>query len=189
MRRSVASTRGWVIFETKPTVLIETGSFAGGSSLFFAHQFDTMGLDGRIISIDTQPHGPPLATHERICFIRGSSVDWAVGKKVRSLLEPSDKVMAIFDSNHTTEHVYKEMLAYWRAVSVGCYMIVQDTNLGGNPVVNDVVPGEGPAGAVKRFLAENDCFQIDKSKERYYMTFYPGGWLRKIRDESESKLI
>ena len=41
--------------------------------------------------------------------------------------------------------------------------------------------GEGPFEAVEEFLRNNDSFEIDKEREKYYMTFNPNGYLRKIR--------
>jgi cephalosporin hydroxylase len=39
--------------------------------------------------------------------------------------------------------------------------------------------GPGPTEAVRAFLAENDDFEIDWEREKFYLTFNPGGYLRR----------
>jgi cephalosporin hydroxylase len=47
----------WTIQETiaqlRPSLIIETGTNLGGSSLFFGQVFDLMGTTGRVVTIDT----------------------------------------------------------------------------------------------------------------------------------------
>jgi cephalosporin hydroxylase len=62
-------------------------------------------------------------------------------------------------------------------VSPGCYLVVEDTNLNGHPVVDDF--GPGPAEAVQEFLATATAFSVDTSREKLLMTFNPGGYLRR----------
>ena len=40
-----------IMSETRPDVLVEIGSYAGGSTMFFCHMFDIMG-HGQVISLD-----------------------------------------------------------------------------------------------------------------------------------------
>ena len=44
-------------------------------------------------------------------------------------------------------------------------------------------PEPGPAEAVAEFLAEPEgsCFEVDRSREKFLMTFAPGGLLRRVR--------
>jgi cephalosporin hydroxylase len=86
-------------------------------------------------------------------------------------------VMAVLDSDHSYEHVLKELEAYGPLVTPGCYMIVEDTNVNGHPVVPD--HGSGPAEAVETFLNESAFFDVDRDRERLLMTFNPGGYLRR----------
>ena len=58
----------------------------------------------------------------------------------------------------------------------GCYLIVEDTNIG--EVRKDLMPG--PAQAIETFLASNDDFEIDRTRERFMITFNPGGYLRRV---------
>ena len=59
----------------------------------------------------------------------------------------------------------------------GCYLIVEDTNVNGRPVLPDF--GPGPAEALDAFLATDDRFEVDRTREKLLMTFNPGGFLRR----------
>ncbi len=162
-----------VIHETEPDVIIETGSAYGGSALFYVSVFG-----GEVVSIDMQQEFRPVLTHERITFIKGDSVSIEVLADVRDWCE-GKRVMVILDSDHKAAHVSKEMEVYSGLVSPGCYMIVCDTNIGGNPVQGVLDGDPGPAQAVKEFLIFDDEFEVDSARERFLLTFFPGGWLRK----------
>jgi cephalosporin hydroxylase len=72
-----------IIYETKPTLIIETGTAMGGSARFYATLLDQMG-EGRIVSIDIQDKnsgmGLPQFKHKRVQFVKASSVDPATIK-------------------------------------------------------------------------------------------------------------
>lgn len=164
------------IWETKPNLIVETGTALGGSALFFASVFDGMG-EGKVISIDTQDGMKPMKEHPRVAFLKGISTEAGMVEKVR--VECQEKrVMVILDSDHSIDNVLRELKIYSQFVSAGCYLIVDDTNLEGNPVYNPNSPGD-PKKAVEMFMRENDEFEVDPSKEKFYLTFMPGGWLKK----------
>jgi cephalosporin hydroxylase len=58
-------------------------------------------------------------------------------------------------------------------------MVVDDTNLGGHPIMNPNVPGMGPYAAVEEFLKKDDTFEIDTSRHKFYMTWCINGFLKK----------
>jgi cephalosporin hydroxylase len=163
-----------IIMRSKPDLIVETGSALGGSALFYTDVLPTV----RVISIDTQDRHKPVVKNPRITFIKGMSTDKKIVQKVRWAAK-GKKVMVILDSDHSTPNVIAEMRAYHGLVAPGCYMVVEDTNVGGNPVHHYEVTDGGPMKAVEMFLAENQDFLIDKNCEKYYMTFHPNGWLRR----------
>jgi cephalosporin hydroxylase len=171
-----------IIFETKPTLIIETGTAMGGSSLFFATLLDQMG-EGRIVSIDVWNEksgmGLPKYKHKRVNFWKASSVDPVAIKKIKSMIKPKDRVMVFLDSDHSAGHVLKELKLYGPMVTPGCYMVVDDTNLGGHPIMNATQPGPGPWGAVEEFLKKDDTFEVDISRHKFYMTWSINGFLKK----------
>jgi cephalosporin hydroxylase len=72
-----------------------------------------------------------------------------------------------------------ELRSYSGLVSVGCYLVVEDTNLNGHPVLPD--HGPGPMEAVEAFLRAAPEFEVDGSRERFMLTLNPGGFLKRVR--------
>lgn len=165
-----------IIFETKPDLIIETGSFMGGSALYMATICDLVN-NGEIISIDINRTDFPK--HNRIKFLSGSSIDEEIINQVHNTIEENKKVMVVLDSDHTKKHVLEELKIYGKLVTKGCYMIVEDTNVNGHPVKPEF--GDGPMEAVNIFLENNTFFVVDKSREKFFLTFNPNGYLKKIK--------
>ena len=88
--------------------------------------------------------------------------------------------MVILDSDHTRNHVLKELELYSELVSKGSYLIVEDSNINGHPVYSGFGQGPGPWEAVLEFLPKHPEFEIDRTKEKFLMSFNPNGFLKKI---------
>lgn len=155
-----------ILWETRPTLIIETGTLAGGSALYLASILDMIG-EGRVVTIDINPY-PGLPEHPRITYFNGDSVRPQMVEKVTRIAK-GERVMVILDSDHSYEHVSKEIAAYSPLVSPGCYLIVED--------------GWGPLGfGVGQALEEFDSpdFITDRGREKLLMTFHPGGFLLRV---------
>lgn len=168
-----------IIAETRPELIIETGVFAGGSALLFASLLEGLRIDGKVIGVDVELRSVPphIAAHPRIELIEGSSADAAVVERLRE--EAKDRrTMVDLDADHSLEHVSAELRALAPLVTPGCYLVVEDTWLGGRPVRPDFAPG--PADAVEAWLAEGQPFEVDRWRERFLLTSVPGGYLRRV---------
>jgi cephalosporin hydroxylase len=166
-----------IIFKLKPDVIIECGTVSGGGALFMAHMLDILN-NGKVISIDLEDReGKPQ--HKRIRYLLGSSTSEDIVALVSSLIDSNEKVMVILDSDHHKKHVLNELRTYSRFVTEGSYLIVEDTNMNGHPVLPKF--GPGPMEAVEQFLHENVDFAVDKTQEKFYLTFNPNGYLIKVR--------
>jgi cephalosporin hydroxylase len=166
-----------IVCETRPELVIETGTASGGSALFFASLFDLLG-SGRVVSIDIEER-PERPTHERIIYLHGSSVSSEVVEQVQEQARGAQSVMVVLDSDHRREHVLEELRLYSPLVTPGAYLIVEDTNINGHPVYPEY--GPGPTEAVREFLAKTSDFFIDREREKLLLTFNPGGYLRRNR--------
>lgn len=171
-----------LIARIKPDYIVETGTFHGGASLFYATVLSQVNPRGRVITIDVKPRTATAAKfplfRERVSVITGSStapevVD-RVAKEVRGRT-----VLVTLDSLHTRDHVLKELELYAPMVSKGSYLVVQDTALNGNPI--EATHGPGPMEAVTEFLKGHPEFQLDRNAEKFLATFYPGGWLKRVK--------
>lgn len=171
-----------IIYEVQPDYVIEAGTAWGGSAYYLASICDLAG-HGHIITIDVEDiTGRP--GHNRITYIKGSSTDTEIIKQVKSLIGNSNKVMVVLDSDHTKEHVLREMQIYSKLVSVGSYMVVEDGNINGHPVLPEY--GPGPMEAIQDFLSTSDEYMVDYSRQKFYLTFNPNGYLRRIRDNTKN---
>lgn len=165
-----------LVHDLRPGLVIETGTFRGGSALFLADRLDDVG-HGRVVTIDidVQPDRPE---HPRLTYLTGSSVDVDIVDQVRSLVDPAAPVLVILDSDHSESHVAAELRTYGPLVTPGSYLIVEDTNVNGHPAAPE--HGPGPWEATQAFLAEEPGFEVDPRCERYFLTQNPQGFLRKM---------
>jgi cephalosporin hydroxylase len=174
-----------IISETKPDFIIEAGTDRGGSALLWANVLTEVNPSGKVITIDIEDRSAearklPLAA--KIEFLIGSSTDPAIVGRISKEVA-GKKVMVILDSNHTKDHVLNELKSYWRMVPVGGYIIVNDSNINGHPVYLEFgePKGPGPYEAIEAFLAENNNFAVDLTRERLLYTINPHGYLKRIR--------
>jgi cephalosporin hydroxylase len=164
-----------ILADTKPDLVVECGTAFGGSSLFLASLFDLLGR-GEVLTIDIEAR-PGQPNHPRISRLIGSSVDPAILAEVRRRAA-GRRTMVILDSDHSAAHVGAELEAYRGLVSPGCYLIVEDTDVNGHPVVPD--HGPGPMEAVDAFLPTAPEFAVDRDRERFMLTLNPRGYLRRM---------
>jgi cephalosporin hydroxylase len=87
--------------------------------------------------------------------------------------------IVILDSDHAKAHVKRELALFAPHLPVGGYIVVEDSNVNGHPVLPDF--GPGPWEAVEEFLAGTGDFVPDLSRERFLMTFNPRGYLKRAR--------
>lgn len=164
-----------ILTEVRPDVLIETGTLEGGSAWYYAHLMDLLG-HGRVITIDIVDRDDRPA-HPRIKYISGSSIEPSVVAAVRREAGHASKVMVTLDSNHAADHVLQELQTYGPMVTTGSYCVVEDGNVNGHPVMP--AHGPGPFEALTSFLRENRDFEVDRSREKYLVSFNPSGYLRR----------
>ncbi len=166
-----------LLHEVQPDWIVETGTAFGGSASYLASLCDVLGR-GQVLSIDPlERAGRPQ--HRRIHYLRGLSTDPEILARVAREIEGARAVLVLLDSDHSYGNVLAELRAYHGFVTPGSYCVVEDGNVGGHPVAREF--GAGPLEAVRSFLAENDAFEVDREREKFYLTFNPSGYLRRVR--------
>jgi cephalosporin hydroxylase len=166
-----------VIFDEKPDLVIETGTYLGGSALYLARLLDIVS-HGSVVSIDVKKR-ELRPDHPRICYIEGSSTSSEVVELLARRASKAQRVMVILDADHSKRHVAEELKVLSPFVTVWCHLVVEDTNVNGNPARPG--HGPGPMEAVREFLELNhDDFIVDSECERYMLTFNPSGWLKRV---------
>jgi cephalosporin hydroxylase len=171
-----------IIFETRPDLIVETGTQYGGSTRFYASVLDELGA-GEIVTIDidTADVHPDVRAHPRITVIEASSTDPAAVEEVRRRAE-GKRVMVVLDSDHQQPHVAEELRVWSDLVSPGCYLVVEDTALG-----TRYLPGWGGSlAALEAWLPDHPDFVRDTTREKFLVTVNPGGYLRRANASSSS---
>lgn len=164
-----------IIWDTKPDLIVETGTMHGGSALYMASICDIFGR-GEVVSIDLEKR-KPMPQHDRITFLAGrSSTDPEVVNEVRAMAE-GKRVMVILDSDHSELHVTDELAVYADLVSSGCHLIVEDTNVNGHPVLPE--HGPGPMEALDKWAPLHTDFERVPLDERYLISMNPKGYFRR----------
>lgn len=179
-----------IIWEYKPELIIETGVAHGGSTVFFASMLEMIGTGDVLgIDIDIRAHNRiaiqahPLA--RRIELLDGSSTDPDVVAVARARAA-GKRVLVVLDSNHTADHVAKELEAYSPLVKSGGYLVVFDTiieTLAGDFPDRPWSRGNNPMTAVHSFLTRDDRFVVAEDiLATLLVTAAPDGYLRCVKD-------
>ncbi|ADO58842.1 cephalosporin hydroxylase family protein [Paenibacillus polymyxa] len=182
-----------IIWKVKPDVIIETGIARGGSIIFHSSMQRLIGNNGIVIGIDIdiRSHNReaienhPFANH--VYLIEGDSTSFEVMDQVKELISGGKSVLVILDSNHTHDHVLKELEVFSPLVTNGSYLVVLDT------IVEDMPDhffkdrpwraGNSPKSAVKQFLKENKRFTVDRDiEDKLLITVAPEGYLKCVSD-------
>jgi cephalosporin hydroxylase len=169
-----------IIFSLKPSLIIEFGTFMGGSALFFASVLKSIGHKSKILSVDIDhSRVSPLAKlNPQIELMLDSSTSPQVATKIAILKQEfPGKIFAILDSNHTKEHVLGEMLLLRPILKSGDYLVVEDSNINGHPVLPGW--GEGPYEAMQEYFSRYpDDYVRDRDREQKFgFTFATEGFL------------
>ncbi len=182
-----------IIWRVRPSLIIETGIAHGGSLVFHASMLELIGDDGQVlgIDIDIREHNRvEIEKHpmfSRITMIQGSSTDDSIAQQVHDFARDKEQILVVLDSNHTHDHVLRELQLYSPLVTKGSYLVVFDTIIEDMP--EDFFPdrpwgkGNNPKTAVWEFLKTNDRFEIDKEiQNKLLITVAPDGYLKCIKD-------
>ena len=185
-----------IIFRIKPDVIIETGIAHGGSLIFYATLCKAM-EKGRVIGVDIEirPHNrKAIEEHflykDYIEMIEGSSIDAGTINQVKNKIRDGETVLVILDSNHTKQHVLKELEGYSPLVTRDSYIVATDG-------IMELVCGlertspdwqtNNPKAAAIDFVKTNSDFRIEypafpfnESKITEPVTYWPSSYIKRI---------
>ena len=169
-----------ILFELKPSLVIEFGTYHGGSALFFASVMRQIGEPFKVLSVDVY-HGrldPAARCDPDILFVESRSTVPAIAERIQRLKsEFPGKIFAILDSDHSMNHVLAEMKLLRPLLSAGDYLLVEDSMLNGHPVLPGW--GPGPYEAIEAYEHEfpNDYTHDVARENKFGWTQAPNGYL------------
>ena len=184
-----------IIWKIKPDLIIETGVARGGSLIFLASILELIGKGNVLgVEIELRRHNENAIKkhpmYKRIKILKGSSIDPKIFEKVKEIAKNNKKILVILDSDHTKNHVLKELNLYSQFVSKDNYIIVCDTIIHDFPknwfyshgINRPWNKSNNPKTAVWKFLKQNNRFKIDKSiEDKLLITTSPDGFLKCIK--------
>jgi cephalosporin hydroxylase len=169
-----------IISERRIAWVVETGTLHGGSALYFADLLELGRAPGKVITIDVSHDALQVKSHPRIEFIRASSALPQTAEHVaRMLPEQRGALFMILDSDHTRDHVLRELEVMVPLLRPGDYLVVEDTCINGHPVRPEYGPGPMEALA-DYFVAHPGELEHDfEREEKFGCTAAPRGYLIK----------
>lgn len=173
-----------IIAQLRPGLVVEFGTKNGGSALYFAELMRAVNPDGLVFTVDIEDEDQVddvVRQHPLIQFYRSDSALPAVAKEIKKLraLHPGP-VFAILDSDHSMAHVLAEMELLRGVLVAGDYLVVEDSNLNGHPVMSSWGPGPWEAVA-EYFQRHPDDYRLDSEMEaRFGFTCAPRGYLERM---------
>ncbi len=181
-----------IIWTVKPDLIIETGIAHGGSLIYYASIMELIGKGEVLgIDIDIREHNRvEIEKHpmsKRIKMIQGSSISESIIEQIKPHAEHKQTVMVCLDSNHTHDHVLRELELYSPFVTVGSYLVAFDTVVENLPA--DIYKdrpwsiGNNPKTAVSEFLKSDKNFEINKEIDnKLLVSVAPGGYLKRVKE-------
>ncbi len=182
-----------LIWQVQPDLIIETGIAHGGSIIFSASMMEMLGNNGKVIAvdIDIRKHNrDAIEKHpmmKRITMLEGSSIDENIVSQIADYAKGFKKVMVVLDSNHSHDHVLRELELYTPLVSLNSYILLPDTFVEFFPkgYVTDRPwdVGNNPYTAMEAFLKTTDQFIKDEAitNKLLITEALGGGYLKRIR--------
>jgi cephalosporin hydroxylase len=195
---------GELMWRSHPDVILETGVYDGGSTLFWA-MLCRMRSHGRVISVEKN-FRPGVreavleAAGDVVTLVEGDASSAEVADRVRREIREGERVCIFLDSDHSAKHVAAELNHFSALVAPGCYMVVSDSNMpdvAHTPRARAAVGetyrephpwlSDSPAHAVDEFLALHPEFCRERPvplfpEEKFDFTelsYCPGTWLKR----------
>ena len=183
-------TQQELIFKTKPEVIIETGVCWGGSTLLYNTLSKEIPIK-KIVGIDifipkNLRDRLQKKCGKKLTLISGDSTDQIIVEKIKKITNQFKSFYIHLDSNHTYEHVYKELNIYSKFLKKNNYIVASDT------IVNEIPKQlhrpriwnkkNNPMIAVNEFIKNNPKFKVDnKINYKQLISSNPRAYLRKIK--------
>jgi len=184
-----------MLHDVKPDLIIETGTNSGGCALYMAVLMEAINPGCKIFTIDTveidewmkkfkNPSDRARDGDDDLGFVDPrDNVFWkrrvtqAVGKSTdrrilrqlkQDFVSKAKKVLVVLDSDHSSGTVLSELINYAPFVSLGSYILVEDTWQ------------RHPLFAAEKFLEKYGReFVVDRSREHLLWSQHKGGFLKR----------
>lgn len=180
-----------IIYKTKPEIIIEIGvAWAGTLLLYdslsnFTNIKKIIGVD-IFIPKDLKKRIFSKSKSKKIKLLNEDSTSIHTLNKIKKICGKYNSILIHLDSNHTKNHVLKELNLYSELLKKNNYIVVGDTIIQNIPKQKhrkrEWSKGNNPMNAVNEFLKKNNKFKIDKHINfKQLLTNNPNGYLKRIK--------
>ncbi|RVP20771.1 CmcI family methyltransferase [Sinorhizobium meliloti] len=171
-----------ILTELRPDLVVETGCYLGGATLFFSTILEMVNPNGQVITVETNPDriDPSVRARSNIEIIAGSSTDPTIASLLRTRRAAcSGLAFFIFDARPRKDHVLSEMINFREVIQPSDYLVVEDSNVNGHPVLPEW--GPGPMEAIREYekLYPADYVHDEQREQKFGVTFAPYGFMRR----------
>eukprot|EP01061_Rhynchopus_euleeides_P034525 TRINITY_DN58361_c0_g1_i1.p1 TRINITY_DN58361_c0_g1~~TRINITY_DN58361_c0_g1_i1.p1 ORF type:complete len:435 (+),score=163.50 TRINITY_DN58361_c0_g1_i1:60-1307(+) len=192
-----------MLWRVKPDLIIEVGTNNGGGAIFYASIMQNYNKNGKIVTLDVKPvtqnwmTGPNAGNCEgcitgnehplwkdsdMINFIKGDIMKKDIQAQVEEFVNKAKTVLVVEDASHRYPETLHRMNVIYKYVTVGSYMLVQDTKM--DRFVSRLRKKYGglkfgPMRSVDEFIKANQNWEIDRTFEYYIYSQHHRGFLKK----------
>ena len=170
-----------LLWEAKPRTIIEIGSKAGGTAIWFSDQLRIFGIDGQVVSIDLYPPPSPPGLPETVSLLHGDANDLARTLTPDFLARLPRPWLVIEDASHKYNATFAVLRFFDPLLEFGEYIVVEDGTV--TEMGLDARFDGGPLRAIADFLSERGKdYEIDTRYCDQYgrnVTGNPNGYLRR----------
>lgn len=190
-----------MLWRVKPDLVIEVGTNTGGGAIFYATIMKAYNPNGKIVTLDVvkEPRNWNIKNAHRcvgcvvatkhpwwsdgmITYIQGRVTEKETRDKVDKFVAEAKTVLVIEDASHRYPDTLQNVESIYQWVTVGSYLLVQDTKM-------DRFVGQlgkkygklkfGPMRSVDEFIAKHSNFVIDRRFEYLLYSQHHRGFLRR----------
>lgn len=165
-----------IIEAARPEVIVELGTYQGGSALWFADQLDLFSQPRHPSVISVDRHAVEWPGDARIAGLTGDLHDGSIVAEVHRLVD-GRRALVSEDSAHVYETSRAALDAYSDLVPAGSWFVVEDAVVDEEELRLTHYP-RGVARAIEDFLASEAGARFERHHlAPYGLTTCHGGWL------------
>ena len=178
-----------LLWESAANVVIEFGSYGGGSVLWFRDRLEAMVRHGRIrdplvISVDIDAAATRANVRDRggVVILEADLLDPDLPAQIRGLLPADARPFIVEDSAHEYDTTRAALTGFADLVAVGGFFVVEDGCVDVEQLRLDPSWPRGVLPALRDWLAtpQGRRFAVRRDLEIYGLSCHPGGFLQRV---------
>lgn len=172
-----------LVWDIQPRTIIEIGTQAGGSALWFADLLGTQGNGGHVYTIDINVDKTKELQHPHVTFLQGDIMNLAYTFSPEEIEKMPRPLLVVEDSAHDRKTSTAALEYFEPLMRPGEYIVIEDGIVDHLPAVERLFNG-GPSAAIVAFLEKHGGnWMIDRQLCDFFgynVTWNTNGFLLKL---------